>query len=385
MADTITPVSECQLRKGDWVVHEWRCYETGIIVTYEGRITHRASDGNLDVVYLRGVGGETVRTKIPMKKEWGETRMLWVREDLKTGAAGKRKAPPESVIERGPPVGNSNKRPKGPSDKVVAAKSSSKRKQSTTTTTKLNAADRASSASGSEDSDAAGSKTQPEERVTKRRRIKAEAKRDTNEYKDWSGHLQQCYQRYKVPIVALQNAIFEGTRYNYCSCSFVARFWLGSLRGRYNVVARYKPVVARYKPGCSALQATCSALQKKKKNFFSTSQNFFWEKFFFFLDLCGTKYANKGTYEQFRASRVYSPVILCTQAHFVWASTLAKNRKIGKKKFFFPPKFRPLTWVFGHRKVQKNAKIGCFDHLWLHKTHFCVQAYTNTVVIQGDF
>ena len=71
--------------------------------------------------------------------------------------------------------------------------------------------------------------------------------------------------------------------------------------------------------------------------------------------------------------------------HFVWASALSKNRKISKKKFFFSGKFRPLRWVFGHQKMQKNAKIGCFDHLWLHKTHFCVQAYTNTVVIQGDF
>ena len=70
--------------------------------------------------------------------------------------------------------------------------------------------------------------------------------------------------------------------------------------------------------------------------------------------------------------------------HFVWASALSKNRKISKKKFFFSGKFRPLRWVFGHQKMQKNAKIGCFDHLWLHKTHFCVQAYTNTVVIQGD-
>ena len=49
--------------------------------------------------------------------------------------------------------------------------------------------------------------------------------------------------------------------------------------------------------------------------------------------------------------------------HFVWASALSKNRKISKKKFFFSGKFRPLSWVFGHQKVQKNAKIGCFDDL----------------------
>ena len=71
--------------------------------------------------------------------------------------------------------------------------------------------------------------------------------------------------------------------------------------------------------------------------------------------------------------------------HFVWASDLSKNRKKIEKKNFFFGKISTLRWVFGHQKMQKNAKIGCFDHLWLHKTHFCVQAYTNTVVIQGDF
>ena len=40
-----------------------------------------------------------------------------------------------------------------------------------------------------------------------------------------------------------------------------------------------------------------------------------------------------------------------------------KSKNLKKKKFFFSGKFRPLSWVFGHQKVQKNAKIGCFDDL----------------------
>ena len=42
---------------------------------------------------------------------------------------------------------------------------------------------------------------------------------------------------------------------------------------------------------------------------------------------------------------------------------LVKKSKNLKKKNFFSGKFRPLSWVFGHQKVQKNAKIGCFDDL----------------------
>ena len=65
------------------------------------------------MVYVRhGIEGEPLQAKIPMNKDWGETKTLWVREDLKTGAAGKRKAS-ESDRERGPPVGNPNKKPKG--------------------------------------------------------------------------------------------------------------------------------------------------------------------------------------------------------------------------------------------------------------------------------
>ena len=60
--------------------------------------------------------------------------------------------------------------------------------------------------------------------------------------------------------------------------------------------------------------------------------------------------------------------------HFVWASALSKNRKISKKKIFFSGKFRPLSWVFGHQKVQKNAKIGCFDDLGVNHMHYAPYA-----------
>ena len=54
------------------MVHEWHCYETGVDVTYEGRITHRTTDGNLDVLYVRHSvdQGGTLRVKIPMNKDW---------------------------------------------------------------------------------------------------------------------------------------------------------------------------------------------------------------------------------------------------------------------------------------------------------------------------
>ena len=61
---------------------------------------------------------------------------------------------------------------------------------------------------------------------------------------------------------------------------------------------------------------------------------------------------------------------------FLYHFTLAKIRKIRKKKIFFSGKFRPLRCVWGHRKMQKNAKIGCFEHLWLHHIHVSEQAYT---------
>ena len=44
--------------------------------------------------------------------------------------------------------------------------------------------------------------------------------------------------------------------------------------------------------------------------------------------------------------------------HFVWASDLSKNRKKIEKKNFFFGKISTLRWVFGHQKMQKNAKIG---------------------------
>ena len=54
------------------------------------------------------------------------------------------------------------------------------------------------------------------------------------------------------------------------------------------------------------------------------------------------------------------------------ASALAKIRKISKNEDnIFSWKFRPLSWVFGNQKMQKNAKIGCFDHLGLRQIHFC--------------
>ena len=56
-----------------------------------------------------------------------------------------------------------------------------------------------------------------------------------------------------------------------------------------------------------------------------------------------------------------------------------------KKNFFFEKISTPDLGFWAPKNAKKNAKIGCFDHLWLHKTHFCVQAYANTVVIQGDF
>ena len=48
----------------------------------------------------------------------------------------------------------------------------------------------------------------------------------------------------------------------------------------------------------------------------------------------------------------------------------------GEKNFFFRKIFGPLGWVWGHRKMPKNAKIGCFDHLWLHQIHVSEEAYT---------
>ena len=216
---TMTVVSQCELRKGDWVVHEWRCSETGVDVTYEGRVTHRASDGNLDVVYIRhGVDGEPLKSTIPMNRDWGETKMLWVREDLKTGA-GKRKAPPESDRERGPPVGNRNKKPKGPSDKVVAAK----RKRSTTLKLDFDAEERASSAA--EDSDAG--KTQPEERVT-RKRIKTEPKRDKNgkDYKDWSSRLQAVCSLVAAAVTVVMSRCVLVHVLDIAEFSLVLKGWL---------------------------------------------------------------------------------------------------------------------------------------------------------------
>ena len=60
--------------------------------------------------------------------------------------------------------------------------------------------------------------------------------------------------------------------------------------------------------------------------------------------------------------------------------TLAKNRKISKKKFFFENFFREKfgLWVgsWGTEKCKKNAKFGCFDHLGFHQIHVFEQSYT---------
>ena len=62
---------------------------------------------------------------------------------------------------------------------------------------------------------------------------------------------------------------------------------------------------------------------------------------------------------------------------FVFAIFFFLTRQFsGEKKFFFRKIFGPLGWVWGHRKMPKNAKIGCFDHLWLHQIHVSEEAYT---------
>ena len=90
--------------------------------------------------------------------------------------------------------------------------------------------------------------------------------------------------------------------------------------------------------------------------------------------LLGTKSQKKQELSCFEHLEFIPRPFSAPPVHFVWASALSKNRKISKKKNFFSGKFRPLSWVFGHQKVQKNAKIGCFDDLGVNHMHYAPYA-----------
>ena len=68
-------------------------------------------------------------------------------------------------------------------------------------------------------------------------------------------------------------------------------------------------------------------------------------------------------------------LFVCT-LYILYGHHLSKKSKNLKKKIFFSGKIWPLGWVLGHRKMQKNAKFGCFDHLGFHQIHVFEQSYT---------
>ena len=110
-----------------------------------------------------------------------------------------------------------------------------------------------------------------------------------------------------------------------------------------------------------------------------------WPFFFFFSQISGYCLPGKGTLEFFFSplKRANFDDLRPFKAKFgtfehLWGSKtwfcepeiswfLPKTsrflKNLEKKNFFFPGKFCPLSRVFVYQKVQKNARVGCFDDL----------------------
>ena len=83
------------------------------------------------------------------------------------------------------------------------------------------------------------------------------------------------------------------------------------------------------------------------------------------------------------AAQACTPPTWTINRIFSKSEILAESlEKISKtKKNFFLGKFRPLSWVFGHKKVQKSAKIGCFDDLGVNQMHY----YRGRIFLSNSF
>ena len=115
--------------------------------------------------------------------------------------------------------------------------------------------------------------------------------------------------------------------------------------------------------------------KKKKKSQIFFSQVFLRPAHYTLGTLLGPKSQKKQELSCFEHLEFIPRPFFCTTSAFCMGQRLVKKSKnLKKKNFFFSGKFRPLSRVFGHQKVQKNAKIGCFDDLGVNHMHYAPYA-----------